>query len=151
MKKTVPKSALETKDIVKFNVLLTELYRQNKAEVKETMLEQYDVKSTNDLTPAQLTECIAGLQAEKDKRSENVPKAVRVKRSQCLSLLTKIGLDTTDWPMVNKYLEQPRLLNGKRLYDLDLNGLEALRKKLYAISEVVDKRIQDEKFWASNN
>lgn len=151
MKNSIHKSALETKKIMRFNVLLSELYRYNKDEVKTTMLEGYDVTTTKALTPAQLDECIAGLEREKSQRNATVEKPIRIKCSQCLELLTKIGLDTTDWSKINKYLEQPRLLNGKRMYDLDLDGLEALRKKLYAIHAVVDKRIEDEKFWATNN
>ena len=137
--------------VIRFNILINELFPQNKAEAKEGILSGYGVTSSKELTQEQLNEAVAGLEAEKEKRKAPIDKPIQIKRSQCLTLLTKIGIDTTSWPKVNKYLEQPRLLNGKRMYDLDLEGLEALRKKLYNILHVVERRIQDENHWASNN
>jgi hypothetical protein len=146
-----PKSALETKKIVLFNVLLNELYRYNMHEVKAVILEGYGVDSTKKLTPEQLEECILGLQKEKAKRNKEYDKPTRIACSKCLGLMTDIGVKTSDWAKVNAFCEQPRMLNGKRLYDLTLEELEAFAKKLHAVKSAYKQREQDEKFYAVNN
>jgi hypothetical protein len=151
MKDTKSATTKTDPKLIRFNILINELFPQNKAEAKEGILSGYGVTSSKELTQEQLVQAIEGLEKEKEKRKAPIDKPIQVKRSQCLTLLTKIGIDTTSWPKINEYLKQPRLLNGKRMYDLDLEGLEALRKKLYNILNVVEQRIQNENHWASNN
>lgn len=145
------KSALETKDIIRFNALLNELYRYNKQDVKEAILEGYGVETTKALTPIQLEGIIQGLEDEKAKRLAEVSPKIKKLRSKCLGLLTEIGINTADYAKVNAYVEQPRMLNGRRLYDLDEQELEAFAKKLFAVKGEVTRRIDEEKFWASAN
>lgn len=150
MKKTSPKSALESKQIIAFNAMLRELYPQNKAEVKEGILSGYNVASTKDLTSAQLGEIILALQKEKDKRQAEPSRAIRQARSKCIKLMDEIGIKP-DWPSRNAFCEKPRLLNGRRLYDLTEEELEAFRKKLFAIKAEYARREAEEKTWATLN
>jgi len=58
--------------------------------------------------------------------------AIKKARSGVLVLLQKIGIDTTNWKAVNAYLESPKIC-GKRLYRLNLNELNHLRRKLECV------------------
>lgn len=147
MKTKAPASA----NIIKFNALLRELFPYNHAEAKEGILSGYEVTSTLDLAPAQLAETIEGLEKEKAKRRTEPDRETRQLRSKCLGLMTDIGINTSDWAKVNAFCEKPQVLNGRRLYDLDKEQLEAFRKKLFAIKVEYARRTQDEKHWATHN
>ena len=56
----------------------------------------------------------------------------RYKRSTCLRLLQKIGIDTTDWNAVNSYCKSPRIA-GTVFRDLSLDELDGLSLKLRMI------------------
>lgn len=56
----------------------------------------------------------------------------RKKRSSCLKLLQKIGVDTTSWPAINDYCKSPKIA-GKVFADLDIEELEHLSIKLRMI------------------
>lgn len=140
-----------SKIIIRFNAMLRELFPNNHAEAKAGILDGHGAASTLGLTEAQLLEIVEWLETERAKRKAEPSRAVRQARSKCLGLLTDIGVNTSDWAKVNKYLEQPRICNGRRLYDLDEAELEALRKKLFAIKSEYSRRAQDEKHWANNN
>ena len=58
--------------------------------------------------------------------------ALKQARSGVLLLLQKIGVNTADWKAVNAYLESPKIA-GKRLYNLHLDELHNLRRKLECI------------------
>jgi len=62
----------------------------------------------------------------------NDPAAIKQARSGVLHLLQKIGVNTADWNAVNAYLESPKIAS-KRLYNLNLNELHQLRRKLESI------------------
>lgn len=57
---------------------------------------------------------------------------LRRKRSQCLKLMQKSGIDTTDWARINAFCQDPRIA-GKVFAMLGLKDLEALQVKLRAI------------------
>lgn len=46
----------------------------------------------------------------------------RKKRSSCLKLLQKIGVDTTSWTAINNYCKSPKIA-GKVFADLDIEEL----------------------------
>ena len=48
--------------------------------------------------------------------------------------MQQIGVDTTDWSLVNAFLRQPRIA-GKPLYELDGQELDELIPKLEAIKK----------------
>lgn len=56
----------------------------------------------------------------------------RKKRSSCLKLLQKIGVDTTNWTAINNYCKSPKIA-GKVFADLDIEELQQLSKKLRMI------------------
>ena len=51
-----------------------------------------------------------------------------------LKRMQQIGVDTTDWSLVNAFLRHPRIA-GKPLYELDGDELEALIPKLESIKK----------------
>ena len=57
---------------------------------------------------------------------------LRKKRSVCLSLMQRAGVDTTDWCRVNSFCENPRIA-GRVFAHLGLKELDALQVKLRAI------------------
>ena len=56
----------------------------------------------------------------------------RHKRSICLRLLQKVGVDTTEWDAVNSYCKSPKIA-GKVFRDLGLGELDDLSLKLRMI------------------
>lgn len=56
----------------------------------------------------------------------------RKKRSSCLKLLQKIGVDTTSWPAINDYCKSSKIA-GKVFAELDIEELQQLSKKLRMI------------------
>ncbi len=120
---------------------------------KENMLAGYDAQSVKDLTLAQLLELCEALAKEADKKKEaKASPEVRRWRSVCLDLLTTMGIyrDKTSWPDVNKYLQQPRIA-GKAMYDMDVDELKALSRKLRLIAAKARKNAQTDNFLATNN
>ena len=64
----------------------------------------------------------------------------RKKRSSCLKLLQKIGVDTTSWPAINDYCKNPKIAD-KVFAELDIEELQQLSKKLRMI---LKKKIDNE-------
>lgn len=59
---------------------------------------------------------------------------LRKKRSLCLKLMQKAGIDTTDWTRINGFCQNPRIA-GKAFAHLGLQDLDALQVKLRAIMQ----------------
>ena len=57
---------------------------------------------------------------------------LRKKRSVCLKLMQKLGVDTTDWQRINDFCRNPKIA-GKVFAQLGVNDLGALQVKLRAI------------------
>ena len=57
---------------------------------------------------------------------------LKKKRSLCLKLMQKAGVDTTDWARVNDFCQNPKIA-GKVFAQLGLRDLDALQVKLRAI------------------
>lgn len=64
----------------------------------------------------------------------------RKKRSSCLKLLQKIGVDTTNWTAINNYCKSPKIA-GKVFAELDIEELQQLSLKLRMI---LKKKIDNE-------
>ena len=64
----------------------------------------------------------------------------RKKRSSCLKLLQKIGVDTSSWTAINNYCKSPKIA-GKVFADLDIEELQLLSLKLRMI---LKKKIDNE-------
>ena len=54
------------------------------------------------------------------------------KRSLCLKLMQKLGIDTTDWTRINAFCQDQRI-SGKVFGRLTIEELDALAEKLRAI------------------
>ena len=57
---------------------------------------------------------------------------LKKKRSQCLKLMQKAGIDTTDWTRINDFCQNPKIA-GKVFAKLGVKDLDALQVKLRAI------------------
>ena len=57
---------------------------------------------------------------------------VKKKRSLCLKLMQKAGIDTTDWQRINDFCRHPRIA-GKVFAQLSLADLDSLQTKLRSI------------------
>lgn len=57
---------------------------------------------------------------------------LRKKRSVCLKLMQKAGIDTTDWQRVNAFCRNPKI-SGREFAQLGVKDLDALQVKLRAI------------------
>jgi len=64
----------------------------------------------------------------------------RKKRSSCLKLMQKIGVDTTDWTAINNFCKSPKIA-GKVFADLDIEELQLVSLKLRMI---LKKKIDNE-------
>lgn len=106
---------------------------------KSYMLESYGVRSSLELGESALDELIGRLRKIMGEKEADTDKEVRHLRHKCLRIMAEIGVDTQDWENVNKFVLNPRVA-GKHLYDMDENELRALRLKLYAIRDEVERR-----------
>jgi len=57
---------------------------------------------------------------------------LRKKRSLCLKLMQKAGVDTTDWQRINDFCRNPKI-SGRVFAQLGVKDLDALQVKLRAI------------------
>lgn len=64
----------------------------------------------------------------------------RQKRSTCLRLMQKIGVDTTDWNAVNSYCRSPKIA-GTLFKNLSLDDLDDLSMKLRMILKKQSEKI----------
>lgn len=136
--------------IRKFNALLTGLGLQH---TKEDILSGYGVESTLELSEAQLDELIERLSKMQTDKTKT-PEPIRRKRSVVLDLLTQMGIynpeSATRWKRVNEYLLNPRIA-GKLMYEMNEEELDKLARKLRAIKIKLEKAIEEEKYWITNN
>jgi hypothetical protein len=120
--------------------------------MKPEMLGSYGVESTKQLTAAQADDLLGRLHRIADERREDTPKQVRNARSAVMTLLNRMGIyaDNGDWSRVNEFLLQPRIC-GKLLYELSLEELQALQRKLYVVERKLQQKVQEENYQAANN
>ena len=72
---------------------------------------------------------------------------LRYRRSVCLKLMQKLGIDTTDWTRVNAFCQDGRIV-GKQFRDISTEELEALAVKLRSIQRrggLRQPEVQEEK------
>lgn len=121
------------RNYARFYTLLKKLPRAD----KETLVEQYTHGRTVHLRETSIEEynmmCndmerVTGY----DERREAIRKELRRKRSVCLKLMQKLGIDTTDWARINDFCRHPRIA-GKVFARLSLTELDSLQTKLRGI------------------
>ena len=91
-------------------------------------------ESLREMTRAEYNECCTALEqlTGQDEWRKKLREELRFRRSVCLKLMQKIGIDTTDWARVNDFCLNPRIA-GKPFGRLDTEELEQLAVKLRSI------------------
>ena len=79
------------------------------------------------MTREEYNKCCDALERLSGRRDER-----KKKRSECLKLMQKLGVDTTDWARINSFC-QDRRIAGKPFARLSLEELETLSTKLRSI------------------
>ena len=109
---------------------------------KQEVLAAYGVESTKDLSNQQIDDLIERLKQAVSKRYAT-SSDVRKWRSNVLLMLNKCGVyaDNNDWTRVNKFLLDKRVA-GKMLYELNVDEMKALYRKLVKIAQKVKEEAE---------
>ena len=83
--------------------------------------------SLREMTRAEYNACCEAMERLTGRKDEQ-----KKKRSQCLKLMQKLGIDTTDWTRINAFCQDQRIA-GKLFARLTNEELDALAEKLRAI------------------
>lgn len=83
--------------------------------------------SLREMTKAEYDDCCNALERITGRKDEQ-----KKKRSQCLKLMQKMGIDTSDWTRVNAFCQDQRIA-GKVFARLSNEELDVLADKLRAI------------------
>ncbi len=123
--------AQEITNFARFYTAFNKLaYDGEREEFKKSLVLQYTWNRTDSLremTRDEYNRCcdvleeLAGLKDERKKR-----------RSECLKLMQRLGIDTTCWARINSFCQDPRIA-GKPFARLSVEDLEALAVKLRTI------------------
>ncbi|TGX83002.1 hypothetical protein E5358_04905 [Palleniella muris] len=111
-------------------------YIGDRDELRRGLVSQYTNGRTDELRYIRESEyeaLCASLERELSVIDEvSLKHKVRKKRSVCLKLMQKLGVDTTDWSRVNALCRDARIC-GKDFYPLTVEELDALSVKLRSI------------------
>jgi len=100
-------------------------------ETKELIVSSYTDHRTvhlHEMTDAEYRRMCDDLSSRSEWRAR-----LRAKRSECLHLMQLIGLDTSDWGIVNRFCENPRI-SGKPFARMTIDELKKLSLRLRAIA-----------------
>lgn len=112
----------------------------DKEEQKALLVSQYTngrTESLKEMRPTEYRAMCNGLQRTLDNKPQYTESQLRRKRSECLHLMQELGVDTTDWKVVDLYVKDPRI-SGKAFYVHTYEDLDRLAKKLRAIKMKAD-------------
>lgn len=104
-------------------------------EFKEGLVSQFTngrTTSLRDMTRKEYDRMCVELEVQTNQLLRAVKDEQRKHRSQCLRLMQKLGIDTTDWVRVNAFCEDPRIA-GKVFRRLNNEELDQLAVKLRTI------------------
>lgn len=112
-------------------------YAGDKEEFKKSIVMQYTWNRTDSLremTSKEYDVCCTALEkiTGQDEWRQKLRNDLRRKRSVCLKLMQKLGIDTSDWARVNDFCRHPRIA-GKTFARIDAEELEQLAVKLRGI------------------
>lgn len=102
----------------------------DREEMKRLYVRQYTWNRTDSLremTKAEYDACCDALERLTGRKDEQ-----KKKRSQCLRLMQKLGIDTTDWTRINYFCQDQRIA-GKPFARLTNEELDTLATKLRSI------------------
>jgi hypothetical protein len=114
----------------RFYASLNRLPGGNTEDMKETLVSSFtDGRTTHlhEMTQKEYDAMCASLE-ERTGWKEQLKK----KRSLCLKLMQKAGVDTADWQRINDFCRNPKIA-GKEFAQLGVKDLDALQVKLRAI------------------
>lgn len=114
----------------RFYASLNRLPGGNTEDMKETLVSSFTDGRTTSLKEMTQKEYDAMCSALEERTGWK--EQLRKKRSVCLKLMQKAGIDTTDWQRVNAFCEDPRIA-GKVFSQLSNEELEQLSVKLRSI------------------
>ena len=99
-------------------------------DMKRDLVRQWTWNRTDSLREMTRTEyeaCCEAIERLTGRKDEQ-----KKKRSLCLKLMQKLGIDTTDWTRINAFCQDQRIA-GKVFARLTIEELDALAEKLRAI------------------
>ncbi|UVP10433.1 hypothetical protein NXW19_20070 [Bacteroides ovatus] len=123
--------AQEVTNFARFFAAFNKLpYNGSREEFKKQVVLQYTWNRTDSLremTRREYNDCCDALEKLNGQKDEQ-----KKRRSECLKLMQKIGIDTTDWIRINAFCQDPRI-TGKVFARLSNEELEQLSVKLRSI------------------
>jgi hypothetical protein len=105
-------------------------YHGDKDEFKRSVVSQYTwgrTESLKEMTRKEYDACCAALE-----KLSGIKDSLRLRRSICLKLMQKLGVDTTNWARINDFSRHPRIA-GKDFAKISIDELLELEKKLRSI------------------
>ena len=105
-------------------------------ELKESLVLEYTGGRTSSLREMKIQEYQSLVQRLETLNRGNASKeyeALRKERSYTLHLMQKMGINTTRWTEVDRYLLDPRI-SGKTFRELTASELQQVRVRLHAIN-----------------
>lgn len=128
----------EVTNFARFYALLNNMQLgsdEQREEAKQMFVNQYTdgrTRSLREMTTAEYLTMCTDLERLRGDVKNMLRDELRHRRSVCLHLMQKIGIDTTDWSAVNNYCLSPRIA-GAVFRELDIDSLENLALKLRII------------------
>lgn len=112
-------------------------YDGDREEFKKSIVLQYTWNRTDSLremTRKEYGACCSALEklAGQDEWLQKMRAELRYRRSVCLNLMQKLGIDTADWARINDFCRHPRIA-GKPFARITKEELEQLAVKLRGI------------------
>lgn len=130
--------AQEVTNFARFYALFNKLpYQGDREEFKKQIVLQYTWNRTDSLkemTAKEYEVCCTALEklSGQDEWRQKLREELRRKRSLCLNLMQKLGIDTSDWARINDFCSNPRI-SGKAFRQITVDELEELAVKLRSI------------------
>lgn len=123
--------AQQVNNFARFYSALNEIpYTGDREVLKCDLIREYTLGRTcslREMTREEYNSCCDALEKITGKKEK-----LKKRRSECLKLMQKLGIDTTDWTRINNFCRHPRIA-GKEFARISIEGLERLSKKLRAI------------------
>ncbi|MBU9042376.1 hypothetical protein KTG13_22450, partial [Phocaeicola vulgatus] len=109
----------------------------DREEFKKSIVLQYTWNRTDSLkemTAKEYEACCTALEklSGQDEWRQKLREELRRKRSLCLNLMQKLGIDTSDWARINDFCSNPRIV-GKAFRQITVDELDELAVKLRSI------------------
>lgn len=141
-------TAIRNKKLQQLHLTLLKL---KALDCKKSLVGQYGVESSRDLSDKQLDQLINRLEEGASNRY-TVDPIIKEWRSNVLVHLTKYGIytDNNDWARVNEFLMDKRIA-GKMLYEMNAAEMRTLCKKLRSMTGKRKEKQLDEIYLAMNN